>query len=545
MMTWELLIDEVAKIVSTKTGIQLGIKQFAMMKSRLFSRFTELKITTPDDYKKYLDKNLATETQVLVSLMTTHYTSFFREFNQFEYLEKEILAKTFKDKQEVKIWTAACSRGHEPYSVAMFMENSGRNYSLLATDVDEKIVKFAENGVYLWQELAAVPKAYLGNYWMRGTGNISEYVKIKDHVKKKIRFKMSNLFNTSTEVQEKFDVIFCRNVFIYFSEAQVEKIVTQLVDKLNPGGYLFIGISESLHGKNTNIKGVHPSVYRKPDPKEVKTSEDISVSLKPSVVSGPLIKVFCIDDSNTVHVLMRKILTKENGFEIVGKAVNGQEAIDNLKFCKPDIITLDLHMPVLDGIGFLENSKTTIPVVVVSSISRENQSVAQKALELGAIDYVEKPSLQDLETRGEEIRNKLKVAIKPIKHSLGQDFEKLKSETSALPSEYQCILWGSSSDASKMLKVSELLNQEKIPNSLHVGKELLNINDNMPTVYLVFTNMIENIESLYSLKGVAICEEGVVAPNHHEKIIDIIPYTSMAYHVKRYFSTYGSYKKAA
>jgi len=427
------VIDKVSTIVHKISGNRLGEKQAYMVETRVKKRMIELGIKEPRDYLKYIDQNFERESGVLVGLITTHHTFFFREFPHFEILKRTLpdLVNQMKKRGDkcLKVWSAACSRGHEVYSLAMFLDyhlaqiDPSLTFKILGTDIDAESVKVANNGVYHQNEIKEIPMMYMGTNWARGTGDIAMYAKIKSHLKQKCEFRPGNLLKVNETVKmEKFDVIFCRNVFIYFESHQVEQISKDLMNHLYPAGIFFSGISEPLSGMKLDVTSIGPSAYmHKQAPVSAPaqtTSPMTSASVHPSNVlpmmqrpSAPEVyRVMCVDDSPSILTLLKKVLTKEHGFEIVATAINGKDAMEKMKTTKVDLVTLDIHMPEMDGVTYLEKNfnKSHPPVVIISSASRADSDVAMKALKFGASDYVEKPALTNLEERGEEIRTKLR-----------------------------------------------------------------------------------------------------------------------------------------
>lgn len=423
------VIEQVSNVVSEIAGIQLGEKQRPMVESRLRSRMLKLGIDSFQDYLGHLNGNLEAESQALLSLLTTHHTFFFREFNHFEYLLNKGLsrfierARNRKDKT-IRIWSAACSKGQEIYSLAMFFKfhlshmAPDIKFEIWGTDVDSASVNSAKNGVYKTDELRQSPAMYLEGNWVRGTGNVDKFSKAKDHLLNHCHFETVNLLYSDNFLKNKsFDLIFCRNVFIYFNQDQIQKITKDFMKHLDEDGLLVIGVSETLNGLPLNIEAVGPSIYQHKKIKDKQPASKVSVppKLKPNpapVIEKP-IEVLCIDDSPVIHTLLSKILVPDQGFKIAAKVNNGREAIEMLKTRKFDAITLDMHMPELDGVGFLKEYKDrNAPIVILSSVNRDDPSIAQKALSLGANDYIEKPSLENLAQAGNEIRSKIKLLLK-------------------------------------------------------------------------------------------------------------------------------------
>ena len=399
-----------------------------MVENRLKTRMAKLGIPSFQGYLQHLNAHLESESQALLSLMTTHHTFFFREFSHFEFLLAKGLPKLIelarkRPDKTIHIWSAACSRGQEVYSLAMFFKfhlgQSDRSVKckIWGTDIDPESVRHAKNAVYKSDELKQSPAMYIEGNWIRGTGSVLDFSKAKDLLIQNCNFASANLLNCDSFLSGKmFDIIFCRNVFIYFNQDQIKQVTKSFMKHLDPQGLLFLGVSETLNGLGLEIELAGPSVYQHKGTSNVPT---VAVTKK-ALLERPL-EILSIDDSPVILTLLSKILTIKNGFKQTATAKNGREAIEILKSKKFDAITLDLHMPELDGLAFLNEYKDrSTPILVVSAINRDDASVASKALALGASDYVEKPSLANLGQAGNEIRSKIKSLIGLKKSSLPQ-----------------------------------------------------------------------------------------------------------------------------
>lgn len=458
------VLNEVAKIASNLTGIQLGEKQMPMVESRLKSRMMRLGITSFQNYLEHLKSDLDNESQALLSLLTTHHTYFFREFTQFEYMLNNCLpvlieAARQRSDKTIRIWSAACSRGQEVYSLAMFFDFHLKaaapdlNFSIEGTDVDPESVNYAKNGVYKNEELRKSPALYLQQHWIEGKDNVKGFSKAKDTLKKHCHFSTLNLLKSESYLQNKiYDLILCRNVFIYFDQDQIKQCTESFLKHMQPHGFLLLGVSESLAGGGLKAETVGPSIYThaKPAIAKVKPGAPASaptfVPLKMQPAKPKTLSVLSIDDSTTILALLKKILVPEQGFQLKATANNGEAAIEILKKQNFDMITLDLHMPIMDGLSFLEKTKdmpNRPPVVILSSVNREDISMAQKALSLGAKDYVEKPSLENIVQGGDEIRSKLRSVF-----SLSQ----LAGKVSAASSEKNSAVSASSGPSKNLNK---------------------------------------------------------------------------------------------
>ncbi len=427
------VIQEIAKIAKDLTGVQLTERHSAMISSRLQKRLGQLNLSSFQEYLTYLKKNWDSESTVLIGTLTTHHTYFFREFSHFEYLTAKVLPFLVpqvlaRADKTMRIWSAASSRGQEVYSLAMVLQTAlAKQYpeavgkikiDILGTDIDPESVTIGKNGVYPWNEVKEIPLHFLSSNWVRGSGDISNFAKAKTHLRTVCRFEQQNLLDLKLRNEKPFDFIFCRNVFIYFNPEQIQKITHDLLKNTSPEGFVFLGISESLHGMPLPVKTVGPSIYVKeshPWVAKTTTTKTATVETKVPVmeVERP-IRVLVVDDSPSIHTLMKQVFTKEFGFEIAGHAMNGVEASEIMKKTPVDALTLDIHMPVQDGVEYLRtnfNSKHP-PVVMVSSVSREDSSLAAQAIEIGAADYVEKPALNNLKQRADELRTKIRCAVR-------------------------------------------------------------------------------------------------------------------------------------
>ena len=424
------VIQEVSQLVSKITGVQLGERQFVMVQTRLKKRMMDLHLNTEEEYLEFLRSNKTAEVEALVSLLTTHHTSFFREYSHFEYLEREglpTILKAMKEKGQktLRVWSAACSNGQEVYTLSMFLSYilpkmaPGVNYEIFGTDVAPQSVATAQNGVYLRKETKEIPLHFLADHWAKGSGDIADYVKAKKSIKDPCSFDTLNLLHVNEKLfARQFDLIFCRNVYIYFNSDQIKSITKDLLKHLDSHGLLVIGISESLNGLELPVTIRGPSIYSHPvvaSALATKTAATATsaAALAPTGYHRPaILRVLCVDDSSSILTLLKQVLKKDAGFEVVGTAVNGLDAAKKVQELKPDVMTLDIHMPEQDGIEYLRSNIKTghPPVIMVSSVSREASDLALKALELGASDYVEKPTLSNLAERGDEIRIKLNYA---------------------------------------------------------------------------------------------------------------------------------------
>lgn len=203
----------------------------------------------------------------LIDCLTTNYTSFFREPAHFDFLRRRILPE-LKDRSRIPIWTAASSTGEEPYSIAIALwEELGsfasQRTSVLATDISTRVLKTASLGIYPEDRFREFPAEWKRRYLLRGKGENAGHYKIRPEIRSMVEFRRQNLMEGMPS-EGPFPLVFLRNIMIYFDRNIQEKTVAAITTKLEPGGYLFIGHSESLNGIAHGLEHVQVAVYRKP-----------------------------------------------------------------------------------------------------------------------------------------------------------------------------------------------------------------------------------------------------------------------------------------
>lgn len=238
-------------LVYDECGINLHDGKQQLLQARLAKRLRRTGIDCVDEYMKLLETDNQELTNFLDAISTNH-TFFFRESQHFEFLQNGHL----------KIWCAACSSGEEPYSVAIDCIEKGFRPVILATDISTNVLRIAERGVYPVERVREMSLQLLRRYFQKGQGKWDGYFKVKEDIKKMVTYRKFNLLTESPPHQE-FDVIFCRNVMIYFDSKVKEKVVNKLYSVLKLNGYFIIGGAESLSNLNHRYKYVKPSIYRK------------------------------------------------------------------------------------------------------------------------------------------------------------------------------------------------------------------------------------------------------------------------------------------
>jgi chemotaxis protein methyltransferase CheR len=251
-----------SRFIQEKTGIRT---KSVMLEARVRRRLRALGI---EDYGTYCDlvmgKSGADEIVPLLDEVTTNKTDFFREANHLTYLVEQVLPimarRGVGTARELRVWSAGCSSGEEPYSIAMVLAEAGCRYSILATDICTEVLDHAQRAVYDLDRVDPVPRHLRFKYLLLNRGR--EQVRIIPELRAHVRFQRLNFLETPYELRDLFDVIFCRNVFIYFDRATQEGILHRFRDQLAPEGYIFLGHSESITGLNVPLVGVAPTIYQ-------------------------------------------------------------------------------------------------------------------------------------------------------------------------------------------------------------------------------------------------------------------------------------------
>lgn len=256
-------------------GIKMPEAKRGMLESRLQKRLRKLGMRSFEEYGEYLFSPEGQKKEIVYMLnqVTTNKTDFFREPAHFEYLYNDVLPKMSANRgigvrRPLEVWSAGCSSGEEPYTIAMVMAefaaaNEGFDFNILGTDISMRVLNAAVKGIYKEHLAEPVPERLKKRYLMRSRDRDRCRVRIVPDLRRKVRFKYLNFMNDELNVGKIMDMIFCRNVIIYFERAVQEELIRKLCDNLATGGLLFLGHSETLHGMSFPLKSVAPMVYRK------------------------------------------------------------------------------------------------------------------------------------------------------------------------------------------------------------------------------------------------------------------------------------------
>ena len=264
------MTDETAKISDTdfklfsdliyrKSGINIQPHKRSLIENRLGREIRKGRFASFKEFYDFVTTDQSgNEVVALLDAVSTNVTHFFRENKHFEFLKKKVIPEMSKKKAAeserlIRIWSAASSSGEEPYTLALVIEellpdSSGVNYKILGTDISTKVLSLAKAGCYREDKVKDIPLSLLSRYFIRGCENGETHYTVNEHLKKRVLFQRFNLISESFPFRHPLDIIFCRNVMIYFDKPTQEKIVRRFYNHLSEGGYLFLGHSEGLTG---------------------------------------------------------------------------------------------------------------------------------------------------------------------------------------------------------------------------------------------------------------------------------------------------------
>jgi chemotaxis protein methyltransferase CheR len=253
------------------SGIKMPASKLTMLDGRLKRRTRATGIANINDYCRYLFDEGGLESEVihLIDAVTTNKTDFFREPVHFEFLERDALpALTKAGRGRIKVWSAACSIGAEPYTLAMVLDefcraNTSWDYSILGTDLCSQVLEQAVDGVYPEAMIEPVSIARRNSYVMRAKDQSRGQVRIAPRLRSRVAFARLNLMDETYPVQNDMDILFCRNILIYFDKPTQARVLTRLCDHLRPGGYLFLGHSESLAGIELPVRQIANTIFQR------------------------------------------------------------------------------------------------------------------------------------------------------------------------------------------------------------------------------------------------------------------------------------------
>ncbi len=265
--------NRLSEFIFIQSGIKMPPVKKIMLQSRLQKRLRELKILS---YKEYADYVFSPEGQKkeiihMFDVVSTNKTDFFREPVHFDFLNDTVLINFINDQRlnyNLKVWSAGCSSGEEPYTIAITLnefknKNPKFDYTITGTDISTQILQNAAFAVYKEERIANIPLEIKKKYFLKSKEKEKKTVRVVKTLRDKVNYQRLNFMDNTYNIAEVFDVVFCRNVLIYFDRETQEQVIGKLCNKLKSGGYLFIGHSESIMAMNLPLEQIKPTIFRR------------------------------------------------------------------------------------------------------------------------------------------------------------------------------------------------------------------------------------------------------------------------------------------
>lgn len=252
------------ELIGTIAGIRLASSKKALVCGRLAKRLRERNLGGYGEYYKLVTSvGESRELEICINLLTTNETYFFREGRHFDLLKQRVLPQLRG--RNCRIWSAACSSGEEPYTLAMVAAEAlgDGDWEVLGTDIGTHVLQRAARGHYPVERAREVPQDLLRKYCLKGVGGQEGTILVNEALRRRVRFGQVNLNRPLPSAVGEFDIVFLRNVMIYFDADIKRAVVSRILRQLKPEGWLFVGHSESLNGFSDEVRAVAPSVYRK------------------------------------------------------------------------------------------------------------------------------------------------------------------------------------------------------------------------------------------------------------------------------------------
>jgi len=265
---------QLSAFIEKEVGIQLPPAKHVMLESRLRKRLRALGLSSFPAYMARVFGPSPDEVEIihLIDAVTTNKTDFFREPHHFTYLAREALPELLAESDSrsthpLTVWSAASSTGEEPYTLAMvlseFAASGALNWHVLGTDISTAVLDRARRAIYTAESAAAIPSGLKHKYLLRSRDRQQGLVRISPRLRQKVTFQRLNLLSRHYNIPRPIDVIFCRNVFIYFNRATQAQILLRFVESLRPGGFVFLGHSETINGLSVPLVQIAPTIYQK------------------------------------------------------------------------------------------------------------------------------------------------------------------------------------------------------------------------------------------------------------------------------------------
>lgn len=273
----QIMTDEDFGKLSTFVYEELGIKmpyaKKIMLQSRLQKRLADLKIGTFKAYIEFVFSKEGQEGEIIkmIDLITTNKTDFFRESSHFDYLTTTVLPEFCSGKQNkktIRIWSAGCSSGEEPFTIAIvlrefFQNHQDIDFEIFATDISVRILQKAATAIYPEDRTSVIPTSLKRKYFLKSKDQTNKTVRLVPEIRSRVTFQRLNFMDPYYAVEKEFDIIFCRNVLIYFDRETQQEVITKLASKLRYDGIFFLGHSESITNMKVPLRQIKPTVFHK------------------------------------------------------------------------------------------------------------------------------------------------------------------------------------------------------------------------------------------------------------------------------------------
>jgi chemotaxis protein methyltransferase CheR len=253
----------VRRLIADYAGIKLSLQKRNMVYNRLLRRLRARGVDNFGDYLQLVQREASDEREAFVNALTTNLTAFFREPHHFDLLLDHAKARAARRGAPLRCWSNACSTGEEAWSVAMVLREAGCPGDVLGTDIDTDVLRTAQAGIYRLERTGGMPVERLRRHFLRGAGANDGLVSVRPELRSMVRFGQLNLQSPVWPAQQPFDVIFCRNVVIYFDREFQKQLLARLADLLVPGGLLMVGHSESFPAANPAFRSVGRTAYER------------------------------------------------------------------------------------------------------------------------------------------------------------------------------------------------------------------------------------------------------------------------------------------
>lgn len=262
---------KLSDFIFSEYGIKMPDVKKTMLQSRLQKRLRALQMTSFSEYVDFVfsKKGQTEEVIHMMDVVSTNKTDFFREPVHFEFLKDHIIPPLFTPgnyRRPLKIWSAGCSSGEEPYTIAIALselkeEYPGLDYSILATDISTQMLQNGMNGIYKESRIAALPMSLKRKYFLKSKNRENPTVRVIPELRKKVTFQRLNFMEATYNLTDDFDIIFCRNVLIYFDQKTQENVIRKLTYRLKTNGYFFLGHSESITNFHLPLQQIKPTIF--------------------------------------------------------------------------------------------------------------------------------------------------------------------------------------------------------------------------------------------------------------------------------------------